>query len=126
MSLAALRQDQEKAPDKSNQTFLRLDNFLHENYLHGITRESVAKEFRLTPSYVSRLYAEFGEGSFHETLRRLRMEHAVVLLKNTTLSIDEITVACAYSSTTFFIAGFKRIYGVPPGRFRRKYGPSSV
>lgn len=124
LSITTLRQDQERAPDKSNQTFLRVDNFLHENYLHGITRASVAEEFRLTPSYVSRLYAEFGESAFNDTLRRLRMEHAAMLLKNTTFSIDEITEACAYSSTTFFIAAFKKIYGVSPGRFRRQYGLS--
>ncbi len=121
MSISALKQDRILLPNKRCQTFQIIDNYLRENYLRTISRESIAAKFRLTPSYVSRLYKEFGESSFIRTVHHLRMEHAAMLLKNTILSIDEITEACAYSSTTFFIAAFKKIYGVSPGRFRRKH-----
>ncbi len=121
MSISTLKQDKKQPPDKRHQTFLMIDNYLRENYLRPISRASIAEKFRLTPSYVSRLYKEFGETSFLRTQRHLRMEHAAMLLKNTFLSIDEVTEVCAYSSTTFFIAAFKKIYGLSPGRFRRKY-----
>ncbi len=121
LSLANLQHDREKTFDKRTLTFARVDNYLRENFLHNISRQSIAKEFRLSPTYISSLYAGLGNGNFHDTLLRLRMEHATVLLKNTTLTIDEITDACAYSSTTYFIAAFKKIYGIPPGRYRRKY-----
>jgi AraC-like DNA-binding protein len=59
-----------------------------------------------------------GEEGFNQTLRRLRLEHAALLLKNTHMSINEITDACGYLSSTYFIAAFKKYFRVSPGKYR--------
>ena len=125
ISLRVLRHDCDRIVEKRKQSFLRIDNYLRENFLRPISRESVAAEFQLTPSYISRLYAEFGEMSFNHSLRTLRLEHAAMLLKNTLLSIDEITEACAYASTTFLITAFRKQYGLSPGKYRRRFSSAA-
>ena len=43
-----------------------------------------------------------------------RMERAVLLMKNTTLSIEEISAMLGYSNHSNFYKAFKEYYGVTP------------
>ncbi len=104
---------------KHNLTFTRINQYLHENFIYPINRQHVASEFKLNPSYLSRLFSELGETTFNNTLRNMRLEHAAMLLKNSNLSVDEITNNCGYLSSTSFISTFKKQYGMPPGEFRK-------
>lgn len=97
---------------------LQIEQYLHEHFQEAITRDSVARHFRLNPRYVSHLFGE--TDGFNATIRKLRMEYAAALLCSTDFTIDEITLHCGYSSSTFFIAAFKKLYGIPPGEFRKR------
>ena len=41
-----------------------------------------------------------------------------MLLLELELSLDEISEACGYRYTSYFIRQFKEKYGLPPGTFR--------
>lgn len=103
---------------KAQTTFQRVYHYLAENFGVTVSREQVARIFRLHPGYLSRLFAEQGGGSFSRALRKIRMEHAANLLRNTDLLMDKIARQCGYRSTPTFTAVFKEYYGLPPGRFR--------
>ena len=45
------------------------------------------------------------------------MERAVLLLKNTTLSVEEITVMLGYSNTSNFYKAFREYYGTTPREY---------
>ena len=113
-----LKIDQPKLYGKAHLTWLKISQYLHENFYYPINRAHVANIFKLNPSHLSRLFAQEGNEGFNATLQRLRMEHATLLLKNTNMTLDEITEKCGYLSTTFFIATFKKHFGLTPGAYR--------
>jgi AraC-like DNA-binding protein len=117
--LDELIHDNPRNDSKAHDTWLRMCHYLRENCQSPINRAHAAQVFNLNPSYVSRLFTSEGGESFTSMLRRLRLEHAAMLLKNTRMSIDEITDNCGYLSSTFFISTFKRHYGVTPGAYRK-------
>lgn len=119
ITLRELENDIPISTDKVNLTKLRIKQYIEDNFHAAINRNHVAQVFDITPSYVSRLFMEDGEEGFNQMLRRLRLEHAALLLENSNMSIKEITDACGYLSSTYFIAAFKKFFGVPPGKYRR-------
>ena len=103
---------------KAHDTWLQICHYLRDNCQSPINRAHVAQVFKLNPSYVSRLFSSEGGESFNSMLRRLRLEHASMLLQTTRLSIDEVADRCGYLSSTFFISTFKKQYGITPGAYR--------
>lgn len=53
-------------------------------------------------------------------LRRVRLERAAVLLRDTDLAIPEIALRCGFNHTESFIRSFKRTLGDVPSLFRRQ------
>lgn len=103
---------------KALMTYQRVNAFLSENIHRPINRESVARELKLSPSHVSKLFRQFGNQSFNQTLRRMRLELAVELLRENGLSIKEIADQCGFSSPGYFIETFRNCFGKSPGDFR--------
>jgi AraC-like DNA-binding protein len=52
------------------------------------------------------------------------MERAVILLRNTTLSIEEIAALIGYSDHNNFYKAFKDFYGMTPRDYLAEYAES--
>ncbi|MBO5319670.1 MAG: substrate-binding domain-containing protein, partial [Ruminococcus sp.] len=61
----------------------------------------------------------FGKSIFEELIQ-FRVELAKHLLKDTALSLGEISEKCGYSSDSYFMKQFKSITGTTPSAFRKK------
>lgn len=59
----------------------------------------------------------FGKSIFEELIQ-FRVELAKRLLKDTTLSLTEITERCGYSTESYFMKQFKNVTGMTPTEFR--------
>lgn len=119
ITLEELKRDEQAELSKGNLTKLNIEHYIQENFSSPINRAHIAKVFGLTPSYVSQLFMKDQSESLNQKLRRLRLEHAALLLKNSNMSIDEVTDSCGYLSSTYFIAAFKKYHGISPGKYRR-------
>lgn len=53
-------------------------------------------------------------------MNRLRVQHAVKLLQETELSVNEIAAASGFDSVIYFNRVFKRVRGVTPKEERKK------
>jgi AraC-like DNA-binding protein len=118
VTLAVLENDAPSVEGKAYRTWLTISQYIREHFDSPINRAHVAKTFNLNPSYVSRLFNTFSDENFNVSLRRIRLEHAAILLEQTDLTIDEVTDTCGYLSSTYFIAAFHKHYGMPPGKYR--------
>lgn len=117
LALYQLKYDEAEDNSKAHGTWQSIRNFIRENSHMQITRESVASRFKLSPSYLSRLFQKHGEG-FNAYLRRLRLEQAVHMLEQRHLTVDEISYRCGFNSTGYFIKTFTNAYGTTPGFYR--------
>ena len=82
-----------------------------------VTLKDIAAHFSYHPNYISALLHKETGRKFTEILLEKRMERAVLLLKNTTLSVEEITVMLGYSNTSNFYKAFREYYGTTPREY---------
>lgn len=69
----------------------------------SVTCKDIAKHFSYHPNYVSTLlHRELGK-SFSDILLEQRMERAVILLKGTNPSIEEVSALLGYSNNSNFL-----------------------
>lgn len=79
-----------------------------------VTLKDIAARFSYHSNYISTLlHRELGK-SFSEILLSQRMERAVILLKGTDLTINEIALMLGYSNSSNFYKAFREYYGVSP------------
>lgn len=82
-----------------------------------VTLKDIAIHFNYHPNYISALLHRETGRKFTEILLEKRMERAVLLMRNTTLSIEEISVMLGYSNHSNFYKAFKEYYGVTPREY---------
>ncbi|MBZ9894561.1 MULTISPECIES: AraC family transcriptional regulator [unclassified Mesorhizobium] len=88
----------------------------HPEFPHSV--ESLARTACLGRSvFMVRFTRLFGKPPM-ATLRDLRMRKAVVLLKNSGLSIDQIVHGVGYTSRSSFSRTFRKMHGCDPSRYR--------
>ncbi len=51
-------------------------------------------------------------------VRNTRLKEAALMLKTTTMSIEEIAYAVGFSSPGYFTRSFKKLFGMLPTQFR--------
>lgn len=81
------------------------------------TLNTIARYFSYHPNYVSALLKNETGKTFSEHLLKFRMDKAVMLLKGTSLSVEEIAVMLGYSNNSNFYKAFREYYGVSPREY---------
>ena len=83
----------------------------------SVTLKEIAEHFSYHPNYISTLlHQELGK-TFSQIVLEKRMDRAVILLKGTTLSIEEIAAMLGYSNHSNFYKAFKEYYGKTPREY---------
>lgn len=80
----------------------------------------LSRHFAYHPNYISGLLHKETGKTFSQILLEKRMEHALVLMKGTDLSNEEIADIVGYSSTTNYYKAFRRFYGMSPRDYMAK------
>lgn len=93
-------------------------DFIEKNYTEPITVEEVSKYVGINRKYLTKLFNELVSDSPKSYLMNYRMEKACDLLKETTLSIKEISHSVGYGDALVFSKVFKKIIGTCPREYR--------
>ncbi|MFD0677673.1 MULTISPECIES: helix-turn-helix domain-containing protein [unclassified Paenibacillus] len=103
--------------NKGRQTIEAIKEHLYETVtqIHSLT--SIAEQFGLNPSYLSRLFKKLNGQSFVQFTANLKIEKAKQLLLNTNLSVSEIAEAVGYTERTFGRV-FKNVTSTTPANYR--------
>ncbi len=115
-----LQNDQPRQNTKSWHAYQRIISYLTENYHQPVNRAGIAADLNMNESHISRLFKRYSRESFNGMLKRLRMEHAVLMLKNAQLSVREVAEECGFSSSDYFIKAFKKYFGTTPLGYRNR------
>ena len=100
----------------------RLDRFLEQHYQQDSLRLSdLCTSFRISSSYVTRIFREHVGMSFRNRLNLHRVTKAKDLLKTTDQTVDCIAKDCGFKNHTRLTEAFYKFEGMPPGQFRRSY-----
>jgi len=85
-----------------------------------LERAAMARIAGVTTRHLDRLFAAQLNTTFLDQYRRIRLQHAHRLLKQSPLSVSEIAVATGFSSLSHFSRMFRALYGIAPREARRE------
>lgn len=92
--------------------------FIGHNLRLPLTVQDVADELGLSPSQTYRIVKNECGLSPHKLIDKMKMEKACEMLRNTTLSIHEISCLVGYEYVSHFFLVFKKVVGTTPGEYR--------
>ena len=97
-------------------------NYLKERFMDPeLCITSMANEFRVSEKYLFGLFKKNTGYSPTSYLHHLRMEEAVRLLKESSDTVQGISIKVGFANFGTFFKAFKREYGIAPGRYREMY-----
>lgn len=100
-----------------NETTIFILEYLQRN-IDSITLKHLAEFFNYSERQMQRIIFTATGMSFGENVKKIRMQRAADLLKNTELTVSKIADYLGYYDTSSFRHAFKNYYGTTPKSFR--------
>ena len=98
--------------------------YLNEHYAENIRLDVIADKFHYNKEYLTTIFKKEYGMNIGEYMAKLKIEDAKRQLRYTTRNIDEIMLTLGYSDVSYFHRQFKKIEGISPGQYRKKYSQS--
>ena len=84
--------------------------------------DSVAEHLDVSYYFLSRIFKMETNQSFSDMLNGVRTRHAMALLNNPKLSVQEVSAQVGYTNFSTFLRAFKKYVGTTPHQYRLKHG----
>ncbi|MCU6791323.1 response regulator [Paenibacillus sp. WQ 127069] len=98
-----------------------VQRMIEEKYSTSFKMSDLAKEVNFTEPYLSSLFKKETGETMIEYMIRIRMKKAREMLKDPNVKIYEIADAIGYSDPNYFAKLFKKIEGIYPQEYRKRY-----
>lgn len=93
--------------------------YIREHCTDRITEKDIAAVMNFHPYYLARLFQRHYGITPHRYLVQCRLEHAVRLLQNTDMSVNEVAQICGFATQSHFAAFIHRETGMSPSLLRK-------
>ena len=100
-------------------------DYIHAGLDRDISLTEAARTVYLSQSALSRLFQRCTGESFNHYVRRVRIERAAGLLRDTDLSVTSIALECGYSSPPVMNREFQTNYHSTPSAYRAAFRPAA-
>ncbi len=121
--LYALRYGKIKDKEKNDSAdkIQEVARFISHNYSSEITLSECARRAFMEETYFSKKFRKFTGFGFKEYLIGMRIKAAENFLTQSDLTVCEISEKCGFSSSNYFGDIFKKVKGLSPSEYRKKY-----
>lgn len=93
-----------------------------QNHYQRVTLDDMAEEFHLSSPYISKYIREKSGKTFGEQVMNVRMKRAKTLLRNTNMTVENISSQIGYQNVENFNRQFKKKYQMTPVQYRSRGG----
>jgi two-component system, response regulator YesN len=116
----SINQQQKKVKEnKYNVTVNSMLDYINQEYrMQNLSLKDIAKEFKISPVYLGKIFKEVTKKSIAESINDVRLKKAVHYLKNTNHSIKDIMEAVGYNNESNFYKLYKKNFGLTPKEYR--------
>ena len=91
---------------------------IRTQYAQTLSMGGIAEKLHLNPAYLGQLVRRYTGATFHRQLLDTRLEHACVLLRQTSLPVGEIAMDVGFRDVDYFSQQFRGRMGMSPGAYR--------
>lgn len=108
----------EESADTSLEQILQI---MRTEYASNLSQSEVAQRVGMTQAYFSRMFKNKIGKNFVSILTDIRMNRAKELIaENKTITIEELTAQCGYTSKTYFCSLFRKTTGFTVSEYQRQ------
>jgi YesN/AraC family two-component response regulator len=101
--------------------FNKVNDYILMNLREDLSAYMILQQFSFNLSTLERIFKKHTGQPYKQYVERVRMEKARNLLVKERCMVKEAMYATGYKNRGTFRNAFKKIYGVPPIRFKRQY-----
>ena len=94
-------------------------NYIENNLNEGIRLEEAAAFAGFSKYHFQRVFKRETGLNLYEYIQKRRLAEASSLLLNSNIRILDIAVYLCFESQEVFTRAFKKVYGLPPGQYRK-------
>lgn len=119
--ISLARNEIENAPSSADLDYLRIHamlSYIHENYMHELTSESIANAASVSVSECCRCFKRCLKQTPFEYVVEYRVHRAAELLLETDRSVSDICLNTGFNNSSYFSSKFKAITGMSPREYR--------
>ncbi len=117
----SLIDETKKETTPNGDRFESILRYVDNNYADPtLTILKISDIFFYNKKYLSALFLKNTNVKFKEYLNNLRIQRALSLIKDGTLSVSEISGKCGFSDPLYFSKVFKKVTGCTPTEYRKK------
>lgn len=95
---------------------------IEENY-PAASLNTVAQKYGVSAAYISTLVRRATGQTFKHLLQTKRLDKAALLLRQSSLPVEDILTAIGYRNSSYFYRIFRTVYGMTPGEYREGGSP---
>lgn len=99
----------------------QIREYLDQHYHEKITLDQLADAFFINKYYLTRIFREQFGLTITGYILQLRITHAKQLLRFSDTSIEKIGEECGMKDANYFSRMFKKVEGISPGEYRRRW-----
>ena len=111
--------DEERMPVVSDRMIDNVLSEIREHYMEDISLTSLSAKYNISMGHLSKLIKEQLSVNFSDYIASLRIQRAKELLRDDSLSIQEISEIVGYNDYFYFTKVFKKVEGISPSKYRR-------
>ncbi len=112
--------NQAKGVNRKEEYIKKALEYIQMNYSRKISISEIAGHIGLDRSYLYSLFTEYLKSSPQQFLISFRLEKACELMRNSSLSIGDVSRSVGYEDPLLFSKIFKREKGMSPKEFRKQ------
>jgi AraC-like DNA-binding protein len=120
-SYEVVTQDFGRETDRVNPAIEIIIDYSFRHYLEPITLAGVAAVAGMSIPTFCRFFKQNIKKTYFDFLQDLRISHACKLLANTDKPVLAVCYESGYNSWAHFSKQFRRVKGLPPGRYRKQF-----
>ena len=98
--------------------FLKMISIITSQYDEKISIDLLCKEIGISRNKCCELFQQFTKDTFQHYLLNYRLNKSIEYLKNTNLSILEISQMCGFSTPSYYTSVFRKSKGITPKKYR--------
>ena len=113
--------DQEYAARKRRTARIRrITSYIDQHYKEKIMLPDLAEQEGISTTYLSHFFHETFHMTFQEYLSRLRLEKALILMKDPSIYLVDICMECGFSDNKYLNRMFMKKFGCTASEYRKK------
>ena len=103
------------------QTLLQIRAYIDEHYAGRITLDDLAEIFFISKFHLSRTFRQYFGVKLSDYIINVRITNAKRFLRFSDESVESVAVRCGIDDANYFARLFKKVEGVSPREFRRRW-----